>query len=77
MDKGVFPEMGVPLVIIHFERWDFPEQTTIHKWGTPKKKDISKSTINDHVQWQTVSLPEGDAEKTLQTENFCEDHPDY
>ena len=36
-----FPEIGVPLVIIHFERWDFPFFSIINQpfWGSPSMEN--------------------------------------
>ena len=38
--------IGVPLVIIHFERWDFPQQKPSSYWGTPMTMETHKPLLS-------------------------------
>ena len=42
-----FPKMGLPLVIIHFERWDFPQQKPSSYVGTTSLGHLQIMTICD------------------------------
>ena len=50
--RGI-PKIGLPPVIIRFERWDFPLQTN-HFWGNPMTMETPISLRWKH---QTGSLP--------------------